>query len=170
MCGPGIRIDEHPVGAVVHFACHATHMNGLLYSADYVKWVVDTVRAVYGPAFGAVFLNGACGDVTQVDNRSPRPLEMGPYWAERSGRCVGGAAVQGNRVAGAAENALYVGGTSASSGDTLTGNNLEQFSPHAGQSHILLDTTSEYCIVNGSGNSTVTDRGTGNIVHGAWRQ
>jgi len=83
-----------PFGCIVNFACHATHMNGLLYSADYVKWVVDTLQAVYGSDFGVVFLNGACGDVTQVDNRNSRPMEFGPYWAERTGRTVGGAAVQ----------------------------------------------------------------------------
>jgi hypothetical protein len=83
-----------PQGCIVHFACHGTHMNGLLYSADYVKWVVDTLRAVYGPELGVAFLNGACGDVTQVDNRNPRPMEFGPYWAERTGRSVGGAAIQ----------------------------------------------------------------------------
>lgn len=89
--------DPHgftPLGCIVHFACHATHINGSLYSADYIKWVVDTLRGVYGADFGVVFLNGACGDVTQVDNRSPRPMELGPYWAERTGRSVGGAAVQ----------------------------------------------------------------------------
>jgi hypothetical protein len=83
-----------PFGALVHFACHATHMNGLLYSADYVRWVVETLRAVYGPDFGIVFLNGACGDVTQVDNLSARPLELGPYWCERTGRTVGSGALQ----------------------------------------------------------------------------
>lgn len=85
---------QEPFGCIVNFACHATHMNGLLYSADYPKWVVDTIRAVYGPGFGVVYLNGACGDVTQVDNRSPRPSEFGPYWCERSGRIIGAAAVQ----------------------------------------------------------------------------
>ena len=83
-----------PFGCIVNFACHATHMNGLLYSADYIKGVVDTLQGVYGPDFGVVFLNGACGDVTQVDNRSSRPMELGPWWAERTGRCVGGAAIQ----------------------------------------------------------------------------
>ena len=83
-----------PVGCIVNFACHATHMNGLLYSADYVKWVVDTLKSVYGSDFGVVFLNGACGDVTQVDNRSARPMELGPWWAERTGRSVGGAALR----------------------------------------------------------------------------
>ncbi len=83
-----------PLGCIVNFACHATHMNGLLYSADYIKWTVDTLKGVYGPDFGVVFLNGACGDVTQVDNRSARPMELGPWWAERTGRAVGGAAIQ----------------------------------------------------------------------------
>ncbi len=83
-----------PLGAVVNFACHATHMNGYLYSADYVRWVVDTLKAVHGPEFGVVYLNGACGDVTQVDNLHPRPSEFGEYWCARTGRVVGGAAIQ----------------------------------------------------------------------------
>lgn len=83
-----------PLGCVVNFACHATHMNGLLYSADYPRWIVETLRAVHGPEFGVVFLNGACGDVTQMDNRSPRPNEFGPYWCERTGRVAGAAALQ----------------------------------------------------------------------------
>jgi len=92
----GFRAAEssEPIGAIVNFACHATHMNGVLYSADYPKYIVDTLQAVYGKDFGVVFLNGACGDVTQVDNRSSRPMELGPWWAERTGRAVGGAAIQ----------------------------------------------------------------------------
>ncbi|MFP4502894.1 MAG: hypothetical protein ACLFTT_18015 [Candidatus Hydrogenedentota bacterium] len=86
--------DRSPIGCIVNFACHATHMNGVLYSADYPRWIIDTLQAVHGPDFGVVFLNGAAGDVTQVDNRSDRPMELGPYWCERTGRTVGGAAVQ----------------------------------------------------------------------------
>ncbi|MGI6458735.1 MAG: hypothetical protein ACOX5J_01345 [Candidatus Hydrogenedentales bacterium] len=86
--------EAEPIGAIVHFACHATHMNGLLYSADYPKYIVDTLRAVYGENFGVVYLNGACGDVTQVDNQSPRPAEFGEYWCKRTGRAVGAAALQ----------------------------------------------------------------------------
>ena len=85
--------DFRPFGCIVHFACHGTHMNGTEYSADYANWIINTLQAAYGPAFGVVFLNGACGDVTQVDNQSPRPLELGPYWCERTGRCVAGAAI-----------------------------------------------------------------------------
>jgi len=90
LCDPA---DWRPLGCVVHFACHGTHMNGVKYSADYFKWVVDTLQGTYGPEFGVVCLNGACGDVTQVDNQNGRPLEIGPFWAERTGRGVAGAAL-----------------------------------------------------------------------------
>jgi hypothetical protein len=85
---------------------------------------------------------------------------------------VSGATVQGNRISGTTENAIYVGGylPAPASRNAVAGNNLEQFLPHAGRAHILLDTTSEYCTVNGSGNTTVTDKGTGNTVNGARRQ
>lgn len=83
-----------PTGCIVNFACHATHMNGVLYSADYPAWIARTLKAVYGPEFEVVFLNGACGDVTQVDNRSERPGEFGEYWCKRTGRAVGAAAAQ----------------------------------------------------------------------------
>ncbi|MBI4558339.1 MAG: neutral/alkaline non-lysosomal ceramidase N-terminal domain-containing protein [Candidatus Hydrogenedentes bacterium] len=85
---------NEPFGCIVNFACHATHMNGLRYSADYPRWIVDTLQRVHGPDFGVVFLNGACADVTQVDNLSDRPVELGPYWCARTGRAAGAAALQ----------------------------------------------------------------------------
>jgi hypothetical protein len=62
--GGGIR------GVVVNFACHVTVMGGNLVSADYVGFLRKELKAVYGPATEIVFLNGACGDITQVDNMS----------------------------------------------------------------------------------------------------
>ena len=90
--------DAHtlrPVGCIVSFACHATHMNGLKFSADYPRWIAGTLSAAYGRRFQTVFLNAPCGDITQIDNLSPRPYEFGPYWCERTGRAVGAAALQG---------------------------------------------------------------------------
>jgi hypothetical protein len=81
-------------GCIVNFACHATHMNGTRFSADYPRWVVETIRAMHGPACGVVFLNGACGDVTQVANQDARPSEFGPWWCARTGRAIGTAALQ----------------------------------------------------------------------------
>lgn len=84
-----------PLGCVVNFACHATHMNGLLFSADYPRWIVETLQSAYGETYGAIFLNAPCGDVTQVDNLDSRTAEFGPYWCERTGRAVGAAALLG---------------------------------------------------------------------------
>lgn len=84
-----------PLGCIVNFGCHATHMNGYRFSADYPRWIAESLQAVYGPAFGVVFLNAPCGDVTQMDNLSPRVPEFGEYWCERTGRAVGAAALLG---------------------------------------------------------------------------
>lgn len=62
--GGGIR------GVVVNFACHVTVMGGNLVSADYVGYLRKELKEVYGAATEIVFLNGACGDITQVDNNS----------------------------------------------------------------------------------------------------
>lgn len=78
-----------PLGCIVNFALHGTTMGGSRFSADYVGYLRATVRGALAPDMGVVFLNGACGDVTQVDNRSPRPSEFGEVWAGRTGRTLG---------------------------------------------------------------------------------
>ena len=72
------------LGCVVNYANHATNGPGEI-SADYIYYLEKTVRGVMGEKSVVVFLNGACGDVTQVDNRSPYEIEFG----ERSARFVG---------------------------------------------------------------------------------
>jgi hypothetical protein len=57
-------------GVVVNFACHVTVMGGNLVSADYVGYLRKELKQVYGASTEIVFLNGACGDITQVDNLS----------------------------------------------------------------------------------------------------
>ncbi|HXX94349.1 MAG TPA: hypothetical protein VEN81_12005, partial [Planctomycetota bacterium] len=64
-------------GVVVNFACHCTVVGGNQFSADYVGYLRRHLKAVYGPEAQVVFLNGACGDITQVDNRSTAK-EFGP--------------------------------------------------------------------------------------------
>lgn len=72
------------LGCVVNFACHGTAgVAGT--SADWIHYLEQTVRGVMGEKAVVVFLNGACGDVTQVDNLSPYTGEFG----ERSGRRIG---------------------------------------------------------------------------------
>lgn len=72
------------LGCVVNYANHATNGPGEI-SADYIYYLEKTIRGVMGEKAVVVFLNGACGDVTQVDNRSPYAIEFG----ERSARFVG---------------------------------------------------------------------------------
>lgn len=74
------------LGCIVHFACHATTMPGGT-SADYVCAIERTIRGLLGEQAVVVFLPGASGDVTQVDNRSPHQV---PQFGESVTRRVGG--------------------------------------------------------------------------------
>lgn len=73
------------MGCLVNFACHCTTGPGGT-SADWVYYLEQVIRGVMGQQAVVVFLNGACGDVTQVDNLSPYNIDFG----ERSARFVGG--------------------------------------------------------------------------------
>jgi hypothetical protein len=57
-------------GVVVHFACHSTVVGGTEFSADYAGFLRTHLQARYGSRTPVVFLLGACGDITQVDNQS----------------------------------------------------------------------------------------------------
>ena len=58
------------LGCVVNFACHATTSPGGI-SANYIYYLEKVIQGYYGKDAVVVFLNGASGDMTQVDNRSP---------------------------------------------------------------------------------------------------
>lgn len=73
------------LGCVVNYACHGTTGPGGT-SADWIYYLEQTIRGVMGQQAIVVFLNGACGDVTQVNNLSPYAAEFG----ERSAKFVGG--------------------------------------------------------------------------------
>ncbi len=72
------------IGCVVNFACHGTTGPGGT-SADWIYYLEKTIRSVMGEQTIVVFLNGACGDITQVNNLSPYNIDFG----ERSARLVG---------------------------------------------------------------------------------
>jgi hypothetical protein len=57
-------------GVVVHFACHSTVVGGEQFSPDYAGYLRKHLRTHYGDHTPVVFLLGACGDITQVDNQS----------------------------------------------------------------------------------------------------
>ena len=77
--------DGKLLGCVVNFACHGTTGPGGA-SADWIYYLEQTIRGVMGEQTIVVFLNGACGDVTQVDNRDSYSVDFG----EQSARYVGG--------------------------------------------------------------------------------
>jgi len=87
-------MDGKFLGCVVNFACHGTTMGGAGYSADWPYYLDKTIRDVMGADSTVVFLNGACGDVTQVDNLSMREREFGEKWARRVGQKVGAEALR----------------------------------------------------------------------------
>ena len=73
------------LGCIVNFACHATTNPGGI-SANYIYYVEQTIRGAMGDDAVVVFLPGASGDVTQVDNLSPLVWSSG----EKEARFVGG--------------------------------------------------------------------------------
>jgi len=64
--------EGKPAGAVVNFGCHATTLTGnnWLYSADYPGYIAEAMRKVKDKDFIPLFLNGCCGNVTQVDYKA----------------------------------------------------------------------------------------------------
>jgi hypothetical protein len=80
-------------GCLVNFACHATTSPGGI-SANYVFYLEQAIRGMFGPKVVVVFLAGTCGDVTQVDNRSPYVQPAGERWAKLVGGRVGAEAVK----------------------------------------------------------------------------
>lgn len=74
------------IGCVVNFACHATTAPGGT-SADYIYYMEKTIRGLMGEDAVVVFVPGASGDVTQVDNQSPHAVR---WSGEQASRLVGG--------------------------------------------------------------------------------
>jgi hypothetical protein len=82
------------IGCVVNYACHATTGPGGA-SADYIYYVEKVLRGFFGPETVVVFLNGACGDVTQVDNQRKYDVKQsGEAAAELVGGRVGAEALK----------------------------------------------------------------------------
>ena len=80
------------VGCLMNFSCHACiRLDGA--TADFPGVAIDTVRRVYGSDIGVVYLNGASGDVTQIDNLSLR-RDTGGDIADKLGRVVGARTIE----------------------------------------------------------------------------
>ncbi|HEY1068275.1 MAG TPA: hypothetical protein VGE52_19275, partial [Pirellulales bacterium] len=80
-------------GCVVNFACHATTSPGGI-SANYVYYLERVVQGYYGKDVPVVFVNGASGDVTQVDNQNPFRQPSAEQWAQLVGGRIGAEALK----------------------------------------------------------------------------
>jgi neutral ceramidase len=81
------------LGCIVNFACHATTSPGGI-SANYIHYVEKAIQGYFGKNTVVVFLAGASGDITQVDNRSPYQYPGGDRWAQIVGGRVGAEALK----------------------------------------------------------------------------
>ncbi len=80
-------------GCIVNFACHATTNPGGI-SANWIYYLEQTIRGAMGPDCIVVFVPGANGDVTQVNNLNPYRNPVGEDWARFVGAQVGAEAVK----------------------------------------------------------------------------
>jgi len=82
-------MKDNLLGVVVNFACHATTNPGGI-SANWIGAMQRTLRGTTGnAALPVVFLQGACGDVTQVDNLAKQANPSAEHWYELVGGRVG---------------------------------------------------------------------------------
>lgn len=85
--------NEKLVGCIVNFSCHAT-TNPPGISANYIYYVEQVLRGTFGEDCILVFLAGASGDVTQVENVTPYKARSSAESARFVGGCVGAEAVK----------------------------------------------------------------------------
>jgi neutral ceramidase len=85
--------DGKLLGCVVNYACHATTSPGGI-SANWIYYLEQTIRGSLGADAVVVFLQGCCGDITQVDNLSPYAFPERERWARLVGGRVGAEAVK----------------------------------------------------------------------------
>ena len=82
-------LDGRLLGTIVNFSCHATTNPGGI-SANWIWTMERTLRRATGnAALPVVFLQGACGDITQVDNLATHANPSAREWCEIVGGRVG---------------------------------------------------------------------------------
>jgi neutral ceramidase len=81
------------LGTIVNFACHATAGPGGI-SANWIHYLEQTIQGSLQSRAPVVFLQGACGDITQVDNLDPYQRPTPEEWSQRVGGRVGAEAVK----------------------------------------------------------------------------
>lgn len=81
------------LGSIVNFSCHATTSTGGI-SANWIYYTERTIQGALDSRAPVVFLAAPCGDVGQVDSRSPYEYRAGDTWAQMIGSRVGAEAIK----------------------------------------------------------------------------
>jgi neutral ceramidase len=85
--------DGQLEGCLVNFACHAT-ASGPWISANWIYYMEKAIQGFFGSQAKVLFLQGACGDVTQVNNLDPHANPESDAWSQQVGGRVGAEAVK----------------------------------------------------------------------------
>lgn len=86
-------LEGRLLGTIVNYACHATTNPGGI-SANWIHYLEKTIQGALDTRAPVIFMQGACGDVTQVDNLSPWRSPAPEDWARQVGGRVGAEAVR----------------------------------------------------------------------------
>jgi hypothetical protein len=87
------RPDGTLAGCLVNFSCHATtNSDGI--GANWIHYTEKVIQGYYGADTKIVFLQGACGDVTQVNNLDPKANPASDDWSQFVGGRVGAEALK----------------------------------------------------------------------------
>ncbi len=85
--------DGKLAGCIVNFSCHATtNSDGI--GANWIHYTEKVIQGYYGKDTRVVFLQGACGDVTQVNNLDPKANPASDDWSQFVGGRVGAEALK----------------------------------------------------------------------------
>ena len=83
------KSDESFLGCLINFSCHGTCASVGGVNTDWPGQAIRTIRAVMGEKCGVTYLYGCAGDITQIDNQSLSPIEVGPLYSQKVGVSVG---------------------------------------------------------------------------------
>lgn len=87
------KADGSLAGCIVNFSCHATTSSGGI-GASWIRYTEKVIQGYYGAGAAVVFLQGACGDVTQVNNLDPKAPPAPDAWSQFVGGRVGAEALK----------------------------------------------------------------------------
>ncbi len=81
--------ENNPVGALANFPCHLTSLerNNTKFSADFPYYAEENLKEkLVSDDFIMLYLNGACGNLCQVDVENRETAEVGDEHSRRAGK------------------------------------------------------------------------------------